>query len=141
MRMTFTCPGGSRVEAAFDGFRVLTDQPVDHGGDGEAPAPFDLFLASIGTCAAYYVLEFLRQRGFDGRDAELELETFRDPRTHMVSSIELRVSLPPEVPEKYRSAVLRAANLCSVKRHLEHPPEITTIVSMGEDVRSRSSLP
>ena len=63
MDMEVYFPGNKKVHARYKGFVVETDQPVDSGGDNTAPAPFDLFLLSIGTCAGYYVLRFLQQRG------------------------------------------------------------------------------
>ncbi|MHC4777916.1 MAG: OsmC family protein, partial [Planctomycetota bacterium] len=62
MEIQITFPGGKKVEAQLKEYRILTDQPVKEGGEGSAPAPFDLFLASIGTCGAYYVLTFCQTR-------------------------------------------------------------------------------
>ncbi len=126
MRMTISFPGGRRVDAEFDGLRIATDQPVEHGGAGSAPAPFDHFLASIGTCAGLYALRFLEQRDLPTEGLSIELETRRDPETRLVAEIVLRVDLPPGFPEKYRNAIVNAIGLCSVKKHLERPPRFTT---------------
>ena len=74
-------PGGKRVFADYRGFTIATDQPVTGGGDGSAPAPFDLFMASIGTCAGIYVLGFLQQRGIPTDDARLEMTRHVNPQT------------------------------------------------------------
>ena len=71
MRIYF--PGGKKVFADDPGFTIATDQPVMGGEDGTAPAPFDLFMASIGTCAGIYVLGFLQQRGIPTDDTRLEM--------------------------------------------------------------------
>ena len=122
-----------KVDAEFDGFTVATDQPVDEGGDGSAPAPFDLFIASIATCAGFYVLRFLQTRDIDPAGAGLIVRTVRDEDAHLVRRIELDVRLPEGFPEKYRRAVVRAVDKCSVKRHLVDPPEIVveTIPAQG----------
>ena len=65
MEMTITFDGKKKIIADYHGHMIVTDQPVEAGGDGSAPAPFDLFLASIGTCAGVYVLYFCHERGID----------------------------------------------------------------------------
>jgi putative redox protein len=124
-------PGNKRVHARYKGFLIETDQPVESGGDGSAPAPFDLFMASIGTCAGIYMLSFLEQRGISTQGAGINLRSERDPETKLVSKITLELKLPPEFPDKYRDAVIRAAEQCAVKRHLDNPPAFETYVTVG----------
>lgn len=131
MDMEVFFPGNKRVHARYKGFLIETDQPVGSGGDGSAPAPFDLFMASIGTCAGIYVLSFLEQRGISTRGAGINLSSERDPETKLVSKITLELKLPPEFPDKYRDAVIRAAEQCAVKRHLDNPPAFETYVTVG----------
>lgn len=124
-------PGGARVDAHFGPYTVRTDQPPAAGGEGSAPAPFSLFLASIGTCAGIYVLGFCRQRGLPTDDVRIVQRMESDPRTHMVSRIYLEIRLPPDFPEKYKEAVIRSAEQCAVKKHLENPPQfaVTTTIT------------
>jgi len=131
MDMQVYFPGGKRVYADYGGFTIETDQPAHGGGDGSAPAPFDLFLASIGTCAGIYALGFMQQRGIDAEDAKLTMSMLRDPQTGMIGEIGIELTLPPEFPEKYRDAIVNAMNLCAVKKHIHNPPEfaITTVLS------------
>ncbi len=131
MDMQVYFPGGKRVYADYGGFTIETDQPVRGGGDGSAPAPFDLFLASIGTCAGIYALGFMQQRGIDAENAKLTMSMARDPQTGMIGEIGIELTLPPEFPEKYRDAIVNAMNLCAVKKHIHNPPEfsITTVMS------------
>ncbi len=131
MDMEVFFPGNKRVHARYRGFLIETDQPVASGGDASAPAPFDLFMASIGTCAGIYVLSFLEQRGLSTQGAGVNLSSERDPETKLVSKITLELKLPPEFPDKYRDAVIRAAEQCAVKRHLDHPPAFETYVTVG----------
>jgi len=112
-----------RVEAHYKGFVVHTDQPVAGGGDGSAPAPFDLFLASIGTCAGVYVKGFCQQRNIPTDNIRLVQIMHRDPETRMIKSIEINIHLPADFPEKYREPVIAAANACAVKKHIAHAPE------------------
>ena len=133
MEMNITFPGNKKVNAEFGGFTVETDQPQGAGGgDGSAPAPFDLFLASIGTCAGTYALGFMQQREIPTEGMRLRLITQRDPQTHMIGKITLDLQLPPQFPEKYREAVVKAMDLCAVKRHIAHPPEFEITTTIGQ---------
>jgi len=129
MDMKIYFPGGKRVYADYGGLTIETDQPARGGGDGSAPAPFDLFLASIGTCAGIYALGFMQQRGIDAPGSKITMRTHRDPASGLISKIDLELELPAGFPEKYRAAVMNAMNLCAVKKHLHQPPEfeITTV--------------
>ena len=131
MDMEMYFPGKKRVYARYKGFVVETDQPVEAGGDNSAPAPFDLFLLSIGTCAGYYVLSFLQQRGLSTEGAGVVLRREVDPGTHLPSKISLEIKLPADFPDKYRDAVIRAADQCAVKRALENPPAFDTYTTIG----------
>ena len=125
MNMTISFPGGARVDAHFGHYEVRTDQPPAGGGDGSAPTPFAHFLASIGTCAGIYVLGFCRERGIPTDGIRLVESATADPETGLVDRIDIAVELPASFPEKYKAAVLRAADHCAVKRHFEHPPKIS----------------
>ena len=129
MDMEVYFPGNKKVHARYRDMVIETDQPVKSGGDGTAPAPFDLFLASIGTCAGFYVLSFLEHRGLSAEEAGITLRQERDPETKMVSKISLEIRLPGDFPEKYREAVIRAAEQCTVKRHLDNPPDFETYIT------------
>jgi len=128
MEMTIDFPGGARVDAHFDPYTVHTDQPPSGGGEGSAPTPFSLFLASIGTCAGIYVLDFCKQRDLPTEDIRIIQRIHRDATTGMVGRIDLEIQVPPAFPEKYRPSLIRSAELCAVKKHFENPPqfEITT---------------
>jgi ribosomal protein S12 methylthiotransferase accessory factor len=122
-------PGGKRVDAEYDGFVVRTDQPRQGGGEGSAPQPFDLFLASIATCAGIYVKGYCDSRGIATEGLGLEMQIEREPGKHRVARLLLEIRLPPGFPEKHREAVVRAADLCAVKKHILNPPafEIRTV--------------
>lgn len=121
-------PGGYAVEAMIHGHRVSTDQPAGAGGLGEEPSPFDLFLASIATCAGYYALRFCAERGIDTKELTLVMRAEKDPETRRVSHVRLDLGLPAAFPERYRPAILRAVDQCTVKRHLAEPPDIETVL-------------
>ena len=128
MEMMIDFPGGARVDAHFGPYTVMTDQPPSGGGNGEAPSPFDLFLASMATCAGIYVLGFCRQRGLPSEGIRIRQQVKRDIQTGMVNQIDMEIQVPPEFPKKYLDSLIRSAQLCAVKKHIEHPPafEITT---------------
>jgi ribosomal protein S12 methylthiotransferase accessory factor len=119
---------GDRVDALYKGHLISTAQ------DGSHPAPFDLFMASIGTCAAFYVSRFCRNHGIPTEGIRLEQSRRINPETKMVERIEIMVRLPQGFPEKYRDAVVRSANLCSVKKHLELAPQIDVQTEIVEPV-------
>ena len=129
MDMKIYFPGGKKVYADFKGFTHKTDQPVYAGGEGSAPTPFELFLASIGACAGIFVLGFCQQRGIDTESIELVQSHDVDPNTRMVKKVNIEIKLPPSFPEKYKNAVIQAANLCAVKKHMEMPPEFNVFTS------------
>ncbi|HUT65348.1 MAG TPA: OsmC family protein [Spirochaetota bacterium] len=133
MDMQITLPGGKRVDAQYKGFDIKTDQPAAAGGEGSAPSPFDLFLASLGTCAGFYVLSFCQERNIPTDDIHLVMRTERDPQKKMIGRVTIDIILPEEFPEKYLSAVRQSAGLCTVKRNIQNPPEfdIRTIHPSG----------
>ena len=132
MDMEITFPGGARVDANFGGMTVKTDQPVQGGGQGSAPTPFATFLASIGTCAGIYVLGFCQQRGIPTDGIKIVQRMQTDRMTGLVGQIDLEIQLPPEFPAKYKDAVIRSAEQCAVKKHLEHPPAFNVTTSTLE---------
>ncbi len=122
MEMIIDFPGGARVDAHFGQFTVNTDQPVMGGGEGSAPTPFAVFLASIGTCAGIYVLGFCRQRGLPADGIRIVQRMHSNPFSGMVEKIDLEIQVPPTFPEKYRPSLVKSAELCAVKKHFENPP-------------------
>jgi putative redox protein len=123
MEMVINFPGGARVDANFGPYAVKTDQPPMGGGDASAPTPFAIFLSSIGTCAGIYVLGFCQQRGLPTEGIQIIQRMHNDPFTGMVGTVELEIQVPPDFPEQYKPALVRAADLCAVKKHMEKPPK------------------
>ncbi len=116
-------PGEKKVDVKLGNFVIKTDQPVHQGGEGTAPSPFDLFLASLAACAGYYVLVFCQSRGLSYENVSLVLRKEKNPETKRIEKIFIDINLPPDFPEKYKSAVIKSANSCAVKIHMQHPPE------------------
>ena len=131
MEMIIDFPGGARVDAHFAGQTVQTDQPAPTG-EGSAPTPFAVFLASIGTCAGIYVLGFCQSRGIPTDGVRVVQRVERNFSTGMVSKITLEIQVPPSFPEKYYSALVRSASQCAVKKHLENPPEFDVFTKAVE---------
>lgn len=117
-----TFAGGKRVDALVGKYTVHTDQPVEDGGNSEAPGPFELFLASLATCAGYYVLAFCQARGLSTDGIGLRQHVDVDPTTHLVTRIGVTITLPASFPEKYRHGVAKAAESCKVKRTIAVTP-------------------
>jgi len=120
-----TFPGKKKVNAEYKGFTIATDQPPAAGGDGTAPSPFDLFLASLAACAGIYVVDFCTNRGISLDGVKLQQTMERNAETHMVTDVTLRMELPEEFPDKYKDGLVRAVDLCTVKKHIMNPPRFT----------------
>lgn len=119
-----TFPGGRKVSANMRGFEIQTDQPLPAGGENTAPTPFELFLASLATCAGIYVLNFLLERKLSTEGLTLSADFKRNPETGFVETYDMVIGLPKDFPEKYKTAVIRTAELCTVKKHIHQPPKI-----------------
>ncbi|MBC2709506.1 MAG: OsmC family protein [Desulfosarcina sp.] len=124
MEMQIEFPGGKRVNSDYKGFIVKTDQPKNEGGDDSAPEPYDLFLSSIGTCAGVYIVYFCESRDIPTDEITMTLRFDRNEKTHLMEKIAIDIHLPSDFPKKYRKAVIRSAQMCTVKQNLIHPPEI-----------------
>jgi putative redox protein len=133
MEMIIDFPGGSRVDAHFGPYTVKTDQPTTGGGDGSAPTPFSLFLSSMGTCAGIYVLGFCKQRGLSTDGIRIVQRALPDPINRgMVGTVQFEIQVPPDFPEKYYNALVRSAEQCAVKKHLDKPPSFEVFTKMVE---------
>jgi ribosomal protein S12 methylthiotransferase accessory factor len=120
--------GGKKVNAVIHGFTVKTDQPIREGGENTAPAPFALFLASLATCAGFYVKSFCDHRNIPADEITLTMNYEVDQATHLISKMIIEINVPQDFPEKYDAAVINAAAVCTVKRHLN--PEIQHIITV-----------
>lgn len=129
MKVTF--PGGKRVDAEYKGFLIKTDQPVYVGGEGTAPAPFDLFLGSIATCVGFYVLAFCQNRGIRLDQASVIMRMHKNEKKKMIDKISFEIQLPAEFPEKYTKAVIRSVDSCAVKAHMVDAPDFDYVVKIG----------
>ncbi len=123
-------PGNKKVYADLGNFIVETDQPIQGGGDNTAPAPYELFLASIATCAGIYVKGFCDSRGISADNIELYQDLKWDPIKQSPSQINIKIKVPKDFPEKYYDMLVNAVNYCAVKRTIQNQPEfkVETIV-------------
>ncbi len=129
--IVITFDGGKVITAHINGKSIRTDQSPERGGEGSAPEPFELFLASIGTCAGVYVKSFCDRRGIATDGIRIIQSMEFDPEKRTPSRFRLDIQLPAGFPEKYRNAVISAADLCLVKKTINDPPlfEITTSIT------------
>jgi putative redox protein len=134
MEILIDFPGGSRVDAHLKQFTIPTDQPPA----ASAPMPFDLFLASIGTCAGIYILGFCKQRGLPTEGIRVVQRMHSNPATGMIEQIDLEIQIPPAFPEKYRDSLIRSAELCKVKKHMEQPPRFNITAQTTEGTHTNN---
>lgn len=129
--MVVTLPGGKRVDTQIGPHVIRTDQPAAGGGQDTAPAPFSLFLASIGTCAGIYVAGFCQKRDLPTEGIRLLQRNHFDPQTGALIRVEIDIEVPASFPEKYRDALVRVADQCAVKKAIQAQPvfEVRTVVA------------
>jgi putative redox protein len=125
--MEITFDGGKVVTAHSHGHIIRTDQPLDNGGGDTAPSPFELFMASLGTCAGIYVKSFCDNRQIPAENIKIIQTTEYNKETGLPALVKIDIKLPPDFPEKYKASILHVAGLCKVKKSIADPPvfEIT----------------
>lgn len=128
--MEITFDGGKIVTAHHRGFEIKTDQPSSNGGGGTAPSPFDLYLASIGTCAAVYVKSFCDNRQLKADGIKVTQKTIFSDETGLPVKLTIDIQLPPDFPEKYRQSLINVAELCKVKKSIVNPPVFEVVSSV-----------
>jgi ribosomal protein S12 methylthiotransferase accessory factor len=128
-QIVVTFPGGKKVDALVGGKTVHTDQPASAGGDDSAPAPFELFAASLAACAGYFVLAFCQARGLSTGGISLRQRIAFDD-AHRARDFDIEISVPPDFPDKYRTALALAASGCTVKRTIEAQPRFSVRTSV-----------
>jgi putative redox protein len=127
--MEITFEGGKVVTAHTRGHLIRTDQPLDNGGENLGPTPFDLYLASIGTCAGVYVKSFCDNRRISTDNIRIIQNTEFDLDTGLPVNITIDIQLPADFPEKYINSVISVAELCKVKKSISKPPVFNVITS------------
>jgi putative redox protein len=118
---------GLKVDVEYKGFVIKTDQPAREGGGGTAPAPFDLFLASIAACAGFYALAFCRERKIAVEGLAMNVTAEKGEGARLFEKITVTVDLPPGFPEKYKGAVVKAIDHCTVKANILQAPRFEIV--------------
>jgi ribosomal protein S12 methylthiotransferase accessory factor len=129
--LTITLPGGKKVDAAFGDHVVRTDQPASNGGEGSAPSPFQLFLASLGTCAGIYVAGFCQKRGVPTDGITLVQRNRFDEATGTLAGVDFEIRVPKDFPEKYFDALVRVVDQCAVKKAIQAQPAFSVKTVAG----------
>jgi ribosomal protein S12 methylthiotransferase accessory factor len=112
-----------RLEAKFDDFTVIADQPIRYKGDGSAPGPFDYFLASSALCAAYFVKLYCETRNIPTENIRLSQNNIVDPENRYNQIFKIQVELPADISAKDRQGILRSIDRCTVKKVVQTGPE------------------
>jgi ribosomal protein S12 methylthiotransferase accessory factor len=131
-----------RLEARFDDFTVISDQPIRYKGDGSAPGPFDYFLASSALCAAYFVKLYCETRNIPTENIRLSQNNIVDPENRYQQIFKIQVELPPDIPEADRRGILRSIERCTVKKVVQAGPEfvIEEVANLDADAQSLLTL-
>jgi len=127
-----------RLEALFDDFRVVTDQPIRYKGDGSAPSPFDYFLASSALCAAYFAKVYCNARDIPTDNIRLSQNNIVDPENRYNQIFRIQVELPEDISEKDRAGILRSIERCTVKKVVQTGPEfkVEVVDNIDEDAQA-----
>ena len=127
-----------RLEAKFDDFTVITDQPIRYKGDGSAPSPFDYFLASSALCAAYFVKVYCKARDIPTDNIRLSQNNIVDPENRYNQIFRIQVELPEDISDKDRQGILRSIDRCTVKKVIQTGPEfqIEQVDNLAEDAQA-----
>ncbi|MBE0370849.1 OsmC domain/YcaO domain-containing protein [Pseudoalteromonas aurantia] len=127
-----------RLEAKFDDFTVIADQPIRYKGDGSAPSPFDYFLASSALCAAYFVKVYCVARDISTDGIRLSQNNIVDPEDRYNQIFQIQVELPESISDKHREGILRSIERCTVKKVIQTGPEfkIETVENLDEDAQA-----
>ncbi|MFM0013821.1 OsmC domain/YcaO domain-containing protein [Paraburkholderia sediminicola] len=132
-----------RLEAKFDDFTVVADQPIRYKGDGSAPGPFDYFLASSALCAAYFVKLYCVTRNIPTENIRLSQNNIVDPENRYQQIFKIQVELPPDISAKDRQGILRSIDRCTVKKVVQAGPEfvIEEVENLDADAQALLTLP
>jgi len=131
-----------RLEAKFDDFTVISDQPIRYKGDGSAPGPFDYFLASSALCAAYFVKLYCETRNISTENIRLSQNNIVDPENRYQQIFKIQVELPEDISASDRKGILRAIERCSVKKVVQAGPEfvIEEVKNLDADAQALLTL-
>jgi ribosomal protein S12 methylthiotransferase accessory factor len=131
-----------RLEAKFDDFTVVADQPIRYKGDGSAPGPFDYFLASSALCAAYFVKLYCNTRNIPTENIRLSQNNMVDPENRYQQTFKIQVELPADISAKDRQGILRSIERCTVKKVVQEGPEfvIEEVANLDADAQSLLTL-
>ena len=131
-----------RLEAKFDDFTVIADQPIRYKGDGSAPGPFDYFLASSALCAAYFVKLYCDTRKISTENIRLSQNNIVDPENRYQQTFKIQVQLPPDISEVDRRGILNSIERCTVKKVVQEGPEfvIEEVANLDADAQALLSL-
>ncbi len=131
-----------KLEARFDDFTVIADQPIRYKGDGTAPGPFDYFLASSALCAAYFVKVYCKARNIPTEDISITQDNIIDPENRYQQTFQIRAEIPESISPKDRAGIISSMDRCTVKRVIQNSPDFTidTVHILGADNKALSAL-
>jgi len=123
MDVEVSFPSSTRIQASSKDLVVEVGPPPDQGGDPDAYGPFDMLLCALATCTGFQVLNFLQQRDMPIDGAGLSITAERGDASHLLETVSMEIRVPDGFPDKYKDAIIRATDLCFVKKQLGRAPE------------------
>lgn len=126
IQMIATPAGEKKVDVRAGDHTVRTDLLEGSGGENSAPEPLDMMFVALASCTTNYVLEFCSSRDIDTDGLKVRLQADRSEETGLFDNVSIKLDLPDNFPEKYRKAVIKAAEKCTVKKHLQAALDVNT---------------
>ncbi|MBG0778001.1 MAG: OsmC family protein [Desulfovibrionaceae bacterium] len=127
--VSISYPGGKRIDATIAGYTVTTDHPVKDGGEGTAPNPFQLFWVALANCMGHYARSFCEERKIPIEGMGLTVHCEFDEAVKRYTRVTTTLTLPGGFPEKYRTAIQRAVEACTVKKHILNAPDFELVIA------------
>lgn len=127
--MEITFDGGKVITAHLKDHIIKTDQPISSGGKNSAPSPFEIFLASLGTCAGIYIKSFCDTRNIPTDKIRIIQSVKYDNQSGLPANIKVDIQLPVDFPDKYKNSIINAAELCKVRKTISNPPKFQVIIT------------
>ncbi|HVX65459.1 MAG TPA: OsmC family protein [Bryobacteraceae bacterium] len=121
---------GVKFEAEARGHKVLCDQPVSNSGKDEGMTPPEFLLASLGTCAGFYAVQYLTARSLPSEGLTVRVAAEKAAAPARLASFRIEINVPGLTDERHREGVLRAAKACLIHNTLAHAPAVDIVLGV-----------
>ena len=111
---------------------IICDQPTENGGEDSGMTPPELLLASLGSCAAFYAVQYLKTRNLAETGVEVTVTAEKLKQPARVGNFRIHVVCPVSLTEEQTGGLMRSVHHCLVHNTLLTPPEIAIELTTKE---------